>query len=284
VPAKVNKEEISIHQVNYVLQRQPGIKPEQTEKAGRDVLERLIDQELAMQRAIDSKIDRDPRVLQEIEATRREIIARAYLHHVSEKSTRPPTEAEIKAYYDGKPLLFKERRIYNLRELAVEGDAVLMADLQALLPKAKNYQEITDFLRARKVAARIRQDNTAAENLPLALLDSVAKLAVGQSLFVPAPNGARVLTLVQSQPAPATEDQARSAIEQYLLNERKRAAVEQDLNSIRSGARIEYVGQFVPAQKEMVDAGAKPMTAAPNGAQAPGTDRGALDKGLAGLR
>lgn len=217
VAAKVNKEEISIHQVNYVLQRQAGIKPEQTEKAGRDVLERLIDQELAMQRAIESKIDRDPRVLQEIEATRREIIARAYLAHVSEKA-KAPTDAEIKAYYDSKPLLFKDRRVYNLRELAVEGDAAVLAELKAMLPKAKNYQEITDFLRSRKLAAKIRQDAIAPENLPLALVDSVAKLGVGQSLFVPAPNGARVLTLVQSNPAPASEIQARAAIEQYLLN------------------------------------------------------------------
>ena len=49
IAAKVNKEEISIHQINFVLQQQRGLKPEQSEAASKQILERLIDQELAMQ-------------------------------------------------------------------------------------------------------------------------------------------------------------------------------------------------------------------------------------------
>lgn len=62
--------------------------------------------------------------------------------------------------------------------------------------------------------------------------------------------------------------------------------MEQDLNSIRSGARIEYVGQFTAPKP---DATSQPMTAAPLGSataqQDPAQqDKSALDKGLAGLR
>ncbi len=47
---KVNKEEITVHQINFVLQQQRGLKPEQAEAASKQILERLIDQELALQR------------------------------------------------------------------------------------------------------------------------------------------------------------------------------------------------------------------------------------------
>jgi SurA N-terminal domain len=89
VVAKVNAEELSIHQVNYLLQRQQGLRPEQTEIVSRQILERLIDQELAIQKAEDLKVDRQPEAIQAIAAARREIISRAYLDRVSNAASRP---------------------------------------------------------------------------------------------------------------------------------------------------------------------------------------------------
>ena len=64
--AKVNKAEVTVHQINFVLQQQRGLKPEQTDAASKQILERLIEQELALQKADDLKVDRDPRVVQQI--------------------------------------------------------------------------------------------------------------------------------------------------------------------------------------------------------------------------
>jgi EpsD family peptidyl-prolyl cis-trans isomerase len=107
--AKVNKEEITVHQINFVLQQQRGLVPEQAASASKQILERLIDQELALQKAEDQKIDRDPRVVQQIEAARRDIISRAYLEKIASGAPKA-SPAEIKAYYDAHPALFKERR------------------------------------------------------------------------------------------------------------------------------------------------------------------------------
>ena len=46
--AKVNKEEITVHQINLVLSQQRAQSPEQSASAAGVVLERLIDQELAL--------------------------------------------------------------------------------------------------------------------------------------------------------------------------------------------------------------------------------------------
>ena len=53
--AKVNKEEITVHQINYVLQQQRALKPEMVASASIQVLERLVDQELALQKAQEQK-------------------------------------------------------------------------------------------------------------------------------------------------------------------------------------------------------------------------------------
>ncbi|MFM7703860.1 MAG: hypothetical protein ACKO6D_02880, partial [Rubrivivax sp.] len=40
--AKVNKEEITVHQVNFMVGQQRGLRPEQAESASKQALERLV--------------------------------------------------------------------------------------------------------------------------------------------------------------------------------------------------------------------------------------------------
>src|SRR5688500_14081810 len=109
VAARVNSEEITVHQVNNVLARTPNLAPEAAARAKRQVVDRLIDQELAVQQALEKKLDRSPEVLQAMEAAKAEILARAYLRHVAQAQAKPTPE-EIKKYYAEHPHLFSQRR------------------------------------------------------------------------------------------------------------------------------------------------------------------------------
>ena len=65
VAAKVGSEEISVHQINQVLSRTNAANatPQAVDKLRRDVLEKLIDQQLAVSQAEESKLNRSPEVV-----------------------------------------------------------------------------------------------------------------------------------------------------------------------------------------------------------------------------
>jgi EpsD family peptidyl-prolyl cis-trans isomerase len=264
--AKVNKDEITVHQINYVLQQQRGLRPEQTDVASKQILERLIEQQLALQKAEEQKVDRDPRVVQQIEAARREVVARAYLEKLGEGAAKPGAE-EVKKYYDEKPALFSDRRVYSIQELAIEAKPEQVAELREGLAASKNINDFAEFLKAKDFKFSGNQAVRAAEQLPLASLDAISKMKDGQAMVVPAPNGVQVVFLAGSRSQPVSEEQARPVIEQYLLNERKRKLVEEDMKALRAAAKIEYVGKFAEgaasAPAAAAPAVAKPDPAAP---------------------
>ena len=244
--AKVNKEEITVHEINYVLQRQQGLKPEQAEAASHQVLERLIEQQLAVAKAQEQKLDRDPAVVQQLEMAKKEVMASAYVTKVGNDVPKPTAE-EVAKYYDEKPALFKERRVYSLQEINIEAKPEQFDEIRAKLGAAKNLNEFVDYLKAGQIRFAGNQAVRAAEQLPLASLDAIARLKDGDSLVNRTPAGLMVLFLAGSRSQPVSAEQARPAIEAFLWNQRKTEAVQKDMKAMRDAAKIEYVGKFVPS-------------------------------------
>ncbi|MFT7772001.1 EpsD family peptidyl-prolyl cis-trans isomerase [Roseateles sp.] len=274
--AKVNKEEITVHQINFVLQRQPGLKPEQAEAASRQVLERLVDQELAVQKGQELKLDRDPRVVQQIEAAKREIVARAYAERIGEGVAKPSSE-DITKYYNDKPALFKERRIYSLQELQIEAKPEQFEAIRAKLAASKSLNEFAEYLKSAELRFNGNQAVRAAEQLPLASVDAISRMKDGDSMVSPSPAGLTVLFLVGSRSQPVDEARARPAIEAFLLNQRKAEAVQKDIKALRDSSKIEYVGKFAqpaPAAPVQPSASEAPAPAAS------GLDHDAISKGM----
>jgi EpsD family peptidyl-prolyl cis-trans isomerase len=244
--AKVNKEEITLHQINAVLAQQRGVPADQADQAARRILERLIDQELAVQKAAELKLDRDARVVQLIETARRDIIARAYAERLGEGAPKP-TPAEIKKYYDSNPALFRDRRVYQLQEVTIQAQPGQAEALRAKLRGYKSAVEMVDYLKASGFKFTANQVVRAAEQLPLSLLPTLSGMKDGQSVFNATPAGASVMVLVSSRPQPVDEERAARAIEQFLHNDQKRKLLSDDLKALRAAAKIEYLGKYSAA-------------------------------------
>lgn len=258
--AKVNKDEITVQQINFLLQQQRNLRPEQMDVASKQILDRLVEQQLALQKVDELKLDRDPRVVQQMEAARREILARAYIEKVGEAAPKPTAE-EIKKYYDDKPELFRERRVYSIQEIAIEARPDQVQELRDKLGAAKNINEFVDYLKAAGLRFSGNQAVRAAEQLPFNTLEAMARMKDGQTMVVPSPTGVQVIVLAGSREQPANEEQSRPAIEQFLLNERKRKLVEEDMKALRAAAKIEFVGKFAESAAPAPAPGNAPATA-----------------------
>jgi len=236
---KVNGEEITIHQINDRLP--PALPPAQAASASRQVLEHLIDQVLARQKAIDEKLDRDPLVIRQIEAARLEIISRAYFEKHGYGALKP-SRADVEAYYRAHPALFAERRVYSLQEVSIDASPEEIEVLKTTLQGSKTFADFVAYLKANNFKYAGAEAVRAAEQLPLTSVDAFSKMKDGQAVFNVRPGGAQVINLAGSRSEPVTLERAQRAIEPFLLNESKREAIADHMARLRGPpTTIEYV-------------------------------------------
>lgn len=277
VAAKVNGNEISVHQINFVTQRMPGVQAAQAESVKRQVLEGLVDQELAVQQALEAKLERTPDVMQAIENARREILARAYLDQAGGAMTQPGVD-EVRKYYADNPALFAERRIYQLEEVSFANSPAAIARVKELMAKGGKAADIVAALQADGVELGRAVVVKPAEQIPLEVLPRVAAAQDGRPLLIESTGRAVLLSVLSSKSEPVDESKATVAIASFLANSRKSESVRQALQQLRSKATIEYVGEFAGSQPPAPADAAVPAKAAEANKDA------AITKGVAGLK
>jgi EpsD family peptidyl-prolyl cis-trans isomerase len=277
VVAKVNSAEISVHQVNDVLVRTPSVTNENVNQIKHGILDKLIDQQLAVEQAEANKLDRNPNVMRAIEAAKRDILARAYYEQVASALTITPPD-EARRYYNAHPELFSARRVYSLQELLVGPDA--LPTVQELLSRNKSFQEIVSALDARKLKYTASAGIRPAEQLPLTAVAKIHGIKDGQIGIVDSAEGSMVMHVVASQTQPVSEEQALPSIQTFLTNQRRSEAVEQNIKSMREKARIERIGEFAQAPAAI----APPAAVSTPDITSATVDAKSVAKGVAGLK
>lgn len=225
VVAKVNNDEISIHQINFQLARltqnnQKTLNEAQSKEAAKQILARLVDQQLLKQQAIETKLDRDPRILQVLETSKNEILAQAYLEQVLSKAAKP-SKAQIDAFYKENPALFENRRVFRLQELAVNVGKDKYAEIEENVKRIKNINEVAAWLKAQNYVFNANSNVRAAEQLPLDFLKQIQPLKDGELIIVQAAKSINIVHIAASQSMPIARDKATPVIEQYFVNQNK---------------------------------------------------------------
>ena len=244
VAARVNESDITVHQINFRLQSERGLKPEQMEPASRRVLDQLIEQELTIQKAMEQKLDQDPRVVQQLEGARRDVLARAYLQQIA-ATVQPPAPDVVRKYYDEHPELFSQRRIYQIREyVAPEVSAAQLAELSTAVAAAKAPVEFENWARGKQLAFESNVAVRPAERVPMSLLARLAPVQNGRGIVVAEAPQARVMFVLDSRTQPVSFEQTEKAIRDFLHSEARRKAVEANVAALRTAAKISYEGKF----------------------------------------
>ncbi len=288
VAAKVNDKELTVHQINFVLQQSPQLAATAGNAAPHQVLERLIDQEVILQQALDQKLDRDPNVVSAIEAAKRDIIARAYMDQLVAKLPAA-TPQDVQSYFDSKPELFSQRQVYNLTEVQLALSPDQAPEVQALLQAGKSAEAVAQWAQEKQLRVALNHVTRPAEGLPLSMLPQLAKVAPGQGVMLAEGGVARILYVDSRRAEPVTLDQARNAIQAAIANERKRQAMQDEVRRLRTAAKVAYEGAFAASAPAAGDTTAPAAPAAPTApasaeaarpAASAGLDDATLKKGL----
>ncbi len=243
VVAKVDGEEISIHQINGVLAKATGISPENLPNAKREILERLIEQQIAINAAISKKLDRSPEVVLAIENAKREILSRSIFEQIALGQPRP-TDDEARKYFGEHPELFAQRRVFNLQEIALRKSTKDMAVIADKVATTKTIEELLTWLKERNAEFTANGGTRAAEQIPLEILPKLQQFKDGQMGLIEGNDAFFILRVAASRSAPVDEAQALQRIKTFLFNQRGAEAVKREKLALKQQAKVEYLGEF----------------------------------------
>lgn len=293
VVAKVNGDEITVHQLNFALSKAGKIDQAQLKPASEKVLQQMVDIELLKQKAIEAKLDRDPNVLQVLEATKQQLLAQAYMQKVAAKQSAPSGD-DIKKFYDTHPELFSERNVYVIQEFVVKDGNQHASEIEAGISAAKTADDLGKWLKDNNYVFNANASRKAAEQLPLDLLKKLNTLKAGDTLIVKGPDALVLLFLAKVDRQPVDVEKAKPVIQQYLVNSGQQTLIKNEVAALRKEAKVEFYGDFSKLtlnNSEAAVPGAPAPTAKPElpvaapaaeSATEP-THNKAIEKGLSGL-
>ena len=242
--ATVNGEKITQDQLDFASRQIAAARPGASAPAAAQVLQNLVEQRLAVQKAEKDKLDRNPGVLQALEAARKDALARYFVEQFAAKVPKP-TADEIKQYYDGHPANFAQRNAYVIQKVDARVKPELAGPLAVSAQAAGGAAAVADLLKAKASAVNVTETTQPAESLG-PLLPKISTMSPGQTVAIPQAQGLTALTLVEVKPQPVTFEQAQPVIEQLLWNQKKRVALQDESKELRAKARIDYLGKFAP--------------------------------------
>jgi EpsD family peptidyl-prolyl cis-trans isomerase len=262
-----------------MAQRLPANLPaERVAEARRAIVNGLVEQETLVQYATEHKLDREVQTLQQLEAARREVLARAALERLGSQSPRP-TPGEVQEYFDSNPALFAKRRVYRFDEIVLPGVPVEWAAIEKQVASARSLREVSSALRARGIDPPVTQGVVrATEALPMNLLANFAQKKPGDLVVWRQPPRVIIGQVVDVREAPVDAVRAQPVIEQALAVRKRQETVSTEVKKLSESAKVSYLGEFAQASATA----AQPVAPAPIDAAAV-VDQ-ALGKGAAGLR
>lgn len=272
IAAKVNDDEITVHQLNNAIAKLPAIPPENLASVRMDLLNKLVNEQLAVQQAMEHKLDRSAEVMMQIEAAKREILTKAYLKEVISKLPKVNPD-EAKQFYNSHPELFAERKVYNLQQITIAKPHPPVAEIQQLIA-GKSMADIAAALKEKNIVFLANVGTRAAEQIPLSTLAELSKVKDGQTSVIESPQALTIVKVNASQAAPLSEEVALERIPPYLMNERAKLAVNEKINQLKNTSKITYMNEFAAAGKQ-VAAAPKPETKTTKG--------DSVERGIAGL-
>jgi EpsD family peptidyl-prolyl cis-trans isomerase len=239
VVATVDGESITLQRLQVMAWRLSQRQPKGPPVSQQEALEQLINLQLQARQAQLQGVDTLPAVADMLAITQMEVLAKG-LSDIKRQLQAPPSEAQVKAYYEKTPELFSRRKIYVLQELQLEQSPWSPAELKRQVAKAETMKALSTALEQAGATVKLNNVTQAAENLPMEALPDIAAAPEGKPQWRTLSNGAGLIYVVLASRAQTRSyEEAAPLIRLFLSNKEWMEQTERSVAEMRDKARIE---------------------------------------------
>ncbi len=253
VAAKVGNDTISEFELGRAVARLGPMNAVASAEARAKVLEALVDQYLVSNAAKNAKLDQIPEVAMAMQQAQRQVLVEAYMERLF-KDLPKPANGAIQDYYEQHPELFAQRKVYRVQELDLQVSPGRIAEMESQLKQSRSLAEFTEWLKKQGISVKSGEAVKPAEKIPPIMLAQLANMKDGQAVVMPVDaERVSVLQLLGSQAQPVSREQARDAIAQLILVEKRKVLLETEIHKLRESGKIDYASGFAPAPTASAD-------------------------------
>ncbi len=248
VIAKVNGQEITVHELNYEFNHLPNVPESERTTVRQTMARQLVGQKLLEEKAIENKLDHQPDVLLELERARTGVLSRAFMaSRLSQISD--PASADVEKYVVAHPEQFSQRQIVFLSQIqfpasSLTGDVKAYMESQNDRHEANTLNSISNFLKEKNVAFKTDKTSGPIGSLPTTVQSYVAK-APNQDIFVLQSGPYSVVNVVEGrQSSPLVGDDAKTEAKRILRTQSQGKLLETLSKKLIAESKIEFMGEF----------------------------------------
>lgn len=255
VAAKVNGTEITLRQVDAQMPNLPADTPaEVVQEIRNNILSRLINDQLIVDKAVEMKLDRKPEVVDRIEQAKRMILAQAYFEQLSAGDTTP-TESEVQAYYDKSSAEFEGNMRYVVRQVVVQIPAENAAIVRDQVRNATSVASLNQWLTQHGVRTAQQPLVIDTARLNPEMRRRLKTLKAGDLVREIGDNRAMITEVLRVESFPISAAAVKPLAEKELGDKRRAEAIENQVKQMRDSAKVEYmVGYAEPKSSEEIKA------------------------------
>lgn len=245
---RVDGYELTVHQLNGELQSVQRSPSKDETALKQEALKALIDRRLLLAEAERNKLDRDPEVMLAVERQKEQVIIQALLHRKAAGVSKP-TREEVQNYYRSNPVLFANRKVYDMRQLTVAVDSYT-PEFKSLVDSGKSLDELAAWLERNNVQFAKGGATRSTADLPPQIVGSLDTLGAGKPFVVKDATRVMIASLQVAKETPVSETEAAPQIEQFLMAQKAGELAETELARLRTAAKIDYLDpSLAPAAK-----------------------------------
>ena len=231
--------EITLPELEQVLLGAPRVRREEVAPARRALLDALIGQKLLAEAADKDGLDKKPDVVRQLAASRRVILANAYISKIGNDEDKP-SDREIARYYNDHPGLFKDRL-----EFAIDEFVLPLSDTQlpayAKLLDDRGFEALRAVLARRMPDAKVSSRTLTSSDVPAAMSNAATRLKPGSDISYRTANALHLGRVTAVQPRPVSLENVRGEIAALIAGERRNALISAAVNDLKRDRHVRVV-------------------------------------------